>query len=82
MGKTVGEKSPEFSRVFSTDFMMNLEHLNSKYLVAASCGKNLTKNCTENNFTGVQIAWIEEKSNKNWIPTLIRLRLRRKFKLG
>ena len=38
MGETVGEKSPEVSRVFSKDPPVNLEHFDTNLMAAADCG--------------------------------------------
>ena len=38
MGETVGGKSPEISRVFSEDPLMNLEHFDTNFMSAADCG--------------------------------------------
>ena len=38
MGETVGGKSPEVSRVFSKDPLVNLEHFDTSLKGAADCG--------------------------------------------
>ena len=38
MGETVGGKSPEVSRVFSKDPLMNSEHFDTNLMGAADCG--------------------------------------------
>ena len=39
MGKTVGGESPEVSRVFSKDPVVNLKHFDTNLKGAADCGK-------------------------------------------
>ena len=38
MGETVGGKSPEVSRVFLKDPLVNLVHFDTNLMVAADCG--------------------------------------------
>ena len=38
MGKTVGGKSPEASKVFPKDPLMNLKHFDTNLMGAADCG--------------------------------------------
>ena len=38
VGESVGGKSPEVSRVFSKDPLINLEHFNTNLMGAADCG--------------------------------------------
>ena len=64
MGKIVGGKAPEVSRVFSTDSPVNLEDLDSNLMGAVDCRKRLQlKKRPKMDLTGVEIAWVDMKSN-------------------
>jgi len=51
VGETVGGKSPEVSRVFSKDPVVNLEHFDTSLMGAADCAYVvLTKKPSKNDF--------------------------------
>ena len=65
MGETVGGKSPEVSRVFSKDPLVNLEHFDTNLMGAADCRYMVsTKKPSKMDFTGAEIAWVKTKSNR------------------
>ena len=64
VGETVGEKSPEVSRVFSKDSLLNLEYFDTNLKGAADCGKKFwIKNRPKNeNYGGWNcVGWCEIK---------------------
>ena len=61
MGKTVGWKYPEVSRVFSTDSPLNLEHFDTNFMGGKSYAQ---KTGQKMDLIGVKIAWVDLKSNK------------------